>query len=452
MGDWVEVLWGLYNRFQEGQALLRSYHPSLLRCLHKQEALNSCKVVPPQANPFRCRLARGFVHQVRGQAQVHQVLGQAQVHYTGQAQAQVHQGQGQAQAHPQAQVHQVQGQAQVHSNAGQVQVHQASGQAQVHPVQSQAGQAQVHQVQSQAQVHPSTGQAQLHLGAGQVQVHQAPGQVQVQPVTGQAQAYQDSSPSQVPRHSAGSQAPQAGFPVHGASSPLDAMLTGIVQLQGMMAQMAQTPSTSSGGSSATPEVVRPGVTEIARLPSATPEGALQFSDWIHAVRPSMSDLSDTSAQCWENVLGEAQKWYNGAYVPASPIQRLRLRLPSSAVDGEPKWARVKHRMEHLVLQACPEAVKEELSSARISGLLHVLCMQATRSVQARRAVRSHGSTSTSAKPPCRGLGSRRGAQTAYVAAVANPPWRPGRVQTGPRDADPGAGDDHQWSAQGTKHS
>ena len=30
-------------------------------------------------------------------------------------------------------------------------------------------------------------------------------------------------------------------------------------------------------------------------------------------------------------------------------------------------------MEHLVLQACPDGVREELSSARIEGLLHVLC-------------------------------------------------------------------------------
>ena len=113
--------------------------------------------------------------------------------------------------------------------------------------------------------------------------------------------------------------------------------------------------------------------EIARLPEATPEAALQFSDWVHAVRPSMSDLSDTSAVCWEKVMEEAREWYTRSYVPASPVQRLRLRLPASTVDAEQRWSRVKHRMEHLVLQACTEAVREELSAARISGLLHVLC-------------------------------------------------------------------------------
>ena len=151
-------------------------------------------------------------------------------------------------------------------------------------------------------------------------------------------------------------------------------MSGIVQLQGLMAQMATKPPTTGGSSGVTgPEVVRPGVTEIARLPQATPEGALQFSDWLHAVRPSMSDLSDTSSQCWEGALGEAQRWCNTTFVPATPVQRLRLKLPCSMVDSEPRWSRVKHRMEHLVLQACPEGVREELSAARIAGLLHVLC-------------------------------------------------------------------------------
>ena len=49
----------------------------------------------------------------------------------------------------------------------------------------------------------------------------------------------------------------------------------------------------------------------------------------------MSDLSDSSSTCWEGVLGEAQRWYRTAFVPASPVQRLRLKLPNSMVDEEP---------------------------------------------------------------------------------------------------------------------
>ena len=224
---------------------------------------------------------------------------------------------------------------------------------------------------------PFTGQV---TGRAQPQVPftgQVTGQVQPQvpctgQVTGQAQP-QVSSLSQVTGQAQVPDAGQTQQPGSSGATPYDAMLSGIVQLQGLVAQIANKGGSSSGAASGTPEVVRPGVNEIARLPEATPEAALQFSDWVHAVRPSMSDLSDTSAVCWEKVMEEAREWCTRSYVPASPVQRLRLKLPASTVDAEQKWSRLKHRMEHLVLQACPEAVREELSAARISGLLHVLC-------------------------------------------------------------------------------
>ncbi|OLP97725.1 Copia protein [Symbiodinium microadriaticum] len=38
-----------------------------------------------------------------------------------------------------------------------------------------------------------------------------------------------------------------------------------------------------------------------------------------------------------------------------------------------RWSRVKHRMEHLIIQACSDSVRAELSSARVSGVLNILC-------------------------------------------------------------------------------
>ena len=117
--------------------------------------------------------------------------------------------------------------------------------------------------------------------------------------------------------------PGRGNP-HKGTTPYDAMMSGI-QLQGLVAQMASKQQGSAGGSPAAgTEVVKPGVTELTKLPPATPEAALH---WLHAVKPSMSDLSDSSAVCWESVLAEARRWYNSSYVPASPLQRLRLKLP-----------------------------------------------------------------------------------------------------------------------------
>ena len=150
-------------------------------------------------------------------------------------------------------------------------------------------------------------------------------------------------------------------------------MSGIVQLQGVVADLASRSASTSSSAGGGPEVVRPGVQELVKLPPPTLEGALGFSDWIHAVKPSMSDLSDTSGECWRVVLEEAREWYNDKFVPSTPIARVRLRVPESKTDREPRWARVKHRMEHLIIQACSDSVRAELSSARVSGVLNILC-------------------------------------------------------------------------------
>ncbi|CAE7242289.1 GIP, partial [Symbiodinium microadriaticum] len=68
-----------------------------------------------------------------------------------------------------------------------------------------------------------------------------------------------------------------------------------------------------------------------------------------------------------------QEWYTSQYVPSGPVARVRLKPPASEVDKEPRWNRVRHRMEHLILQSCPDAVRAELSSARVSGVLPIMC-------------------------------------------------------------------------------
>ena len=167
---------------------------------------------------------------------------------------------------------------------------------------------------------------------------------------------------------------QASGGAPGTTNPFEAMLSGIVQLQEVVADLAANKSTSTAATSgANPEVVRPGVNELVKLPSPTLEGALGFADWVHAVKPSMSDLSDTSGECWSKLLAESQDWYHNQYVPANPLARVRLKVPASATDREARWTRVKHRMEHLIIQCCPDSVKSELSASRTSGVLSILC-------------------------------------------------------------------------------
>ncbi|CAE7245904.1 GIP [Symbiodinium sp. CCMP2456] len=83
--------------------------------------------------------------------------------------------------------------------------------------------------------------------------------------------------------------------------------------------------------------------------------------------------SGAGSECWQTVLAEAQEWYNNKFVPATPIARVRLKIPESSIDRDPRWSRVRHRMEHLIIQCCPEGVRTELSSARVCGVMNLLC-------------------------------------------------------------------------------
>ena len=144
-------------------------------------------------------------------------------------------------------------------------------------------------------------------------------------------------------HGAGASEPEGAIPSRGTvpdppRNPFEAMLSGIVQLQNVVADMAATKhGGGAGGSGGNPEVVRPGVTELVKLPAPTLEGALGFSDWLHAVKPSMSDLSDSSGECWDKVLQEARDWCNNQFVPANPINRVRLKAPASSIDRDHRF-------------------------------------------------------------------------------------------------------------------
>ena len=48
----------------------------------------------------------------------------------------------------------------------------------------------------------------------------------------------------------------------------------------------------------------------------------------------------------------------------------RPTAPSSLQD--PKWSRVSRRIESMIISAAPTVVRQELSAARVSGLLNVV--------------------------------------------------------------------------------
>ena len=149
------------------------------------------------------------------------------------------------------------------------------------------------------------------------------------------------------------------------NDPMSVVLTGMAQLQGVVADLASSPK------QARQEVIKPGVNTLPELPVVGPESCLHFADWIHSSRPALSDVSDTSEELWALVLSEARAWYK-AYLRLDAVSRLTSKpIPSEEIT-QPKWARVSRRIETMILAACPAPVREEISAARVTGLLSVV--------------------------------------------------------------------------------
>ena len=141
----------------------------------------------------------------------------------------------------------------------------------------------------------------------------------------------------------------------------------MAQLQGVISELAASPKAGSKS-----ETIKPGTATLPDLPSVGPEACLEFSDWLHNSRPALADVSDSSEELWENVVNEAGAWYS-EYLRKSPLERLTMKPKPSSVIAQAKWARVSRRIEGMVIAAAPQSVKDELSAARVSGILPVLC-------------------------------------------------------------------------------
>ncbi|CAE7902625.1 unnamed protein product [Symbiodinium sp. KB8] len=103
-----------------------------------------------------------------------------------------------------------------------------------------------------------------------------------------------------------------------------------------------------------PETVKPGITDLPRLPEYQPmTGSIDLLNWLTHIQPIMEDLSDTSAAWWEGTLQDASRWYS-SYSAASPLERLR-------------------RATAMMLSAVPAQVREEAIAMGNVGSLTLLC-------------------------------------------------------------------------------
>ncbi|CAE7314587.1 GIP [Symbiodinium sp. CCMP2456] len=122
-----------------------------------------------------------------------------------------------------------------------------------------------------------------------------------------------------------------------------------------------------------PETVKPGITELPRLPEYQPAtGSIDLLNWLTHIQPIMQDLSDTSYAWWEATLQDASMWY-AKYSAAAPLERLQLKPLSSPGPLRMEWARVERRATAMLLSAVPSTVREEVIAMGSVTSLALLC-------------------------------------------------------------------------------
>eukprot|EP00439_Symbiodinium_sp_Y106_P015829 s83_g2.t1 len=149
------------------------------------------------------------------------------------------------------------------------------------------------------------------------------------------------------------------------ADPFDLLAKGMAQLQSAMAA-------SMTSKSAEPEHVKPGISELPRLPELSETSCIDVGDWLHALQCPMGDLSNSSAAWWK-VLLCLDRFYD-AYLKSSNLTKLSFRPESfaSAAIKEDKWSRVDKRATSMLLASLPESVRTEILASRLTGALQVL--------------------------------------------------------------------------------
>ena len=99
---------------------------------------------------------------------------------------------------------------------------------------------------------------------------------------------------------------------------------------------------------------------------------IDLNDWILCIEPYMADLSTSSEEWWSETVRTARSWY-AKHMTLTPIQRLTHHPEPSVLMKERRWSRLERRASSLLMGALPEALKEEVISAKSVTALGILC-------------------------------------------------------------------------------
>ena len=151
-----------------------------------------------------------------------------------------------------------------------------------------------------------------------------------------------------------------------STDPLGLLVQGMAQLQNVVSESLMSKAKE-------PEVVKPGISELPRLPELSENSAIDVGDWLHGLQNQMGDLSNGSGLWWKAVMASLSAYYE-AYARASHVGKLSLRPDDYEVVElkDPKWSRVDKRAASMLLLSVPSSVREELLASRLSGTLAIL--------------------------------------------------------------------------------
>eukprot|EP00439_Symbiodinium_sp_Y106_P023192 s1507_g2.t2 len=141
---------------------------------------------------------------------------------------------------------------------------------------------------------------------------------------------------------------------------------GIAQLQSAM-------SASLAAKATELEVVKPGISELPKLPELSETSCIDIGDWLHALECPMGDISNGSATWWREILASLDRFYD-AYLKSSNLDKLSRRPEAYAgtLTKEDRWSRVDKWATSMLLASLPEPIRAEVLASRLTGALQVL--------------------------------------------------------------------------------
>lgn len=151
------------------------------------------------------------------------------------------------------------------------------------------------------------------------------------------------------------------------------MLTLMKGMQEMQKQMIEKGDRGEdGGMIKGVEYVR-GQHELPRLAEWSAGTApIDLNDWLVLIEPIMADLTPTSQEWWEVLLGEARAWYD-SHVKKSPVERLTHEPEPSPSLAQKKWGRLEKRASTMLLMGIPETQREEMVATKQTSAMKIVC-------------------------------------------------------------------------------